>query len=90
MTLVCDPQQMDATLPVSRELLGDFSYTSGHRYEEWRKGDKVAKYGLTALVAGGAAAVALKSGLFKHLWKLIVAAAIAVGAFFKRIFGRSD
>jgi len=90
VTLVCDPQQVEATLPVSKKLLADFSYAQGHRYEEWRKGDRLAKYGLTALVAGGAAAVAAKTGLLKHLWKLIVAGVVAIGALLKKIFGRKD
>ena len=59
------------------------------------KGDKVAEYGLTALVVGGAAAVATKVGLFKYLWKLllvgwklVVAALAGLGAALKRLFTR--
>jgi uncharacterized membrane-anchored protein len=55
----------------------------------------VAKYGLTALVVGGAAAGAAKLGMFgwlavfiKKAWKAVVLAVVAVGAFLKRlIFG---
>lgn len=90
VTLVCDPQQVAEVLPKARTMLAGFRYEEGSRYEEFRAGDKVAKYGLTALVAGGAAAVALKSGLLKYLWKLLVIGGAAVAAFFKRIFGRSS
>ena len=43
------------------------------------EGDKVAKYGLTALVAGGAGAAAMKLGLFGKLWKVIVGIFAAAG-----------
>jgi len=44
-------------------MIGGFSYSSGYKYAEWRSGDKVAAYGLTALVAGGAGVALVKSGL---------------------------
>ncbi len=47
----------------------------------------MAEYGLTALVAGGAGVVAAKTGLLAKFWKFIVAGVVAIGAFFKRIFG---
>jgi len=59
-------------------LLTGFRYVEGQRYSEWREGDQVAKYGLTALVAGTAGAVAMKTGLLAKLWKLIVLGAIAL------------
>jgi uncharacterized membrane-anchored protein len=86
-TLVAAPEDFDAALPPFREMLTGFSYKPGQSYAEYRSGDKVAEYGLTALVAGGAAAAAAKSGLLGKLWKVAVAAVIAVGAFVKRIFG---
>lgn len=75
-------------------LLSGYTYTTGNRYAEYRKGDKLAKYGLTALVAGGVGAVAAKSGLLAKLWKLIVLAVIAVATairrFFSAIFKREE
>jgi uncharacterized membrane-anchored protein len=50
----------------------------------------MAAYGLTGLIAGGGVAVAAKSGLFKWLWKIIVAAVVGVGALAKKIFGRKQ
>ena len=58
---------------------------------EFQPGDKVAKYGLAALVAGGAAAAVVKGkGLFKIIGIAILAGLAAVGSFFKKIFGKKD
>ncbi|HEY6442630.1 MAG TPA: DUF2167 domain-containing protein [Candidatus Acidoferrales bacterium] len=84
--LVLEPQQVSATVPEFQGLLDGFSFTPGNTYAEWRSGDKVAKYGLTALVVGGAATAALKTGLLLKFWKLIVAAFLAFVAFLKRIY----
>jgi len=86
--LVADPDEMTETMPKYRALLGGFGYTSGHRYAEFKPGDKIAKYGLTALITGGAVAVALKTGLFQKLWKLLLVGVVAVGAAIKKLFGR--
>ena len=96
--LVCDPEKLTETLPSFKELLAGYSYKAGETYAEYRQGDKLAKYGLTALVAGGAVAVAAKTGLLtaillflKKGWKLVVIGVAAVGAFIKRlIFGRGQ
>ncbi len=58
----------------------------GQKYAEWRSGDKVAKYGLTALIVGGAATAAVKSGLLIKFWKLIVAGFLGLSAFLKRVY----
>ncbi len=89
-TLVADLNQLDTAVPATKEFLGGFGYVEGQRYSEFRKGDKVAKYGLTALVLGGAAAVAAKTGLLKYLWKFLVLGALAVSGFFKKLFGRNS
>ncbi|MGQ9663507.1 MAG: hypothetical protein ACUVWX_14435 [Kiritimatiellia bacterium] len=49
----------------------------------------MAKYGLSALVTGGAAAVAVKTGLFKWVWKVLVAVFLASVAFLKKLFSRN-
>lgn len=86
VTLVSDPNAFTATLPKFKELLDGYTFKPGHGYSEYRQGDKLAKYGLTALVVGGATAVAVKTGLFKWLWKGLVIGAIALVAFVKRVF----
>ncbi|CAD7845095.1 MAG: hypothetical protein [Olavius algarvensis Delta 4 endosymbiont] len=76
-------------------ILDGFSYKQGKSYAEYVKGDKLAKIGLTALVAGGAAAAASKFGIFKMLAKggkavfiAILAVLSAIWAILKSIFKR--
>lgn len=87
VTLVCDQDQMATIVPEFNTLMQGFSFVPGQKYSEFRSGDKIAEYGLTALVTGGAVAVAAKSGLLKYLWKLIVVAVVGIGAVFKKLFG---
>jgi len=86
--LVLSPEQLAATMPAYDNLMAGFTYTEGHRYAEFRKGDKIAAYGLTALVAGGAGAVAMKTGLLAKFWKLLVAMFLAGAAFVKRLWAK--
>lgn len=84
--LVLGPEQLPAVQPQFNSLLSGFSYTEGQRYAEFREGDKVAAYGLTALIAGGAGALAVKTGLLQKFWKLIVVVFVAIAGFLKKIF----
>lgn len=94
--LLVDPEALDATLPQVKTILRGFSYVEGHKYSQWKTGDKIAKYGLSALVMGGAVGVAAKLGLFGKiaaslgkLWKAIILGLIGVGAALKAlIFGK--
>jgi uncharacterized membrane-anchored protein len=95
VVLIVEPDQLAKTLPAFRGLLADYSFQSGQSYAEYRSGDKVAKYGLAALVLGGTAVGAAKLGLFawlavffKKAGKLIIVAFVAVVAFFKKIFAK--
>ena len=56
-------------------VIGAFTYKLGKRYAEWVPGDKVAEYGLTALVAAGAGAAAVKLGFFAVLGKFFAKSA---------------
>ena len=87
VTLVADPAQLPEAMPQFETLIAGYDYKSGHRYAEFKKGDKMAKYGLTALVVGGASAVAVKSGLFKWLWKALVVGGVAIAGIVKKFFG---
>jgi uncharacterized membrane-anchored protein len=87
ITLVTGPEAYEAVLPQFREMLAGFQFKSGERYSEFTSGDRVAEYGLTALVAGGIGAAAVKTGMLGKLWKFIVAGLVAAGMFLKRIFG---
>ena len=68
--------------------LKNFDYVSGEKYSEWKQGDKVAAFGLGALVLGGAAAVATSKGGFKMVFLAIAAGAAALWGGFKKFFGR--
>lgn len=92
VSLVVEPEKLAETMPAYQVVLQDYSFKTGEKYAEYRSGDKVAKYGLAALVTGGAAVVAVKSGLLgvllvflKKLWVLVVAGVAAVVNFFKRL-----
>jgi uncharacterized membrane-anchored protein len=97
--LVAGPDQMVNAVPVFDSLIATASFARGQRYSEWRKGDKVAAYGLSALVVGGAGVAAVKLGLFgklaavfaklfAKLGKLILVAIAALLAGLKKLFSR--
>jgi len=97
--LVSDPTNFSADLPQYRSTLAGFAYQPDKRYEAHQAGDKVAAYGLGALVAGGAAAAVVKSGLFAGLiatvlkfgvafYKLIAIGAVALLAGLRKRIGR--
>jgi uncharacterized membrane-anchored protein len=89
VALVVNPAEIATILPESKKVLGGFEYVSGERYAEWQAGDKIAEYGLAGLVAGGAAAVLIKSGfLTKFLKPIIVGVAVVFGWLGKVLFGR--
>ena len=88
VTLVCDPDKLQSVLPEFKSTLQGFSYNAGSRYGEYRKGDRTAEIGLSALILGGATVAATKTGVFKWLWKCLVAAAVAIGGVFKKLFGK--
>lgn len=93
--LVSEPQSLDADIRDFKTVLKNFSYNTGESYAEFKSGDKVAEYGLAALVLGGAAAVATKkgfwavlAGFFAAFWKVLaglaVAAVAGLGSIFKK------
>ncbi len=84
--LVLGPEQISTVVPEFEKLLTGFAFIAGQKYSEFRAGDKVAEYGLTALIAGGAAAAAIKSGLLAKLWKVIVVAFVALAGAIKKLF----
>jgi uncharacterized membrane-anchored protein len=92
-TLVSSPEALDAAAASADSLLADYRYVRGQTYAEYVPGsDKLAQYGLTALVVGGGAAALLKSGLLARFWKPIAVALAGLGAGIKRLFfgGRSS
>ncbi len=86
--LVTSPETMDADLKDFKVALKDFDYNSGEKYSEWKEGDKVAAYGLGALVLGGAAAAAASKGGLKAIGVAIAAACAALWGGVKKVFGK--
>jgi uncharacterized membrane-anchored protein len=84
--LVASPREYAGSINDFNTLISGFAYNPGSRYADFRAGDKVAEYGLAALIAGGAGAVALKTGLLAKLWKLIAVAFAALAGFIKKIY----
>lgn len=82
--LVLSPEQLGNALPTFETLLRGFSFTPGQRYSEFQRGDKVAEYGLTGLIVGGAGVALVKTGLLQKFWKLIVLGLIALAGGIKR------
>ena len=89
-----DPQLIDEAVADFTPLLDTFEFSDGSRYEDFRSGDKVAKYGLAGLVVGGGLLAAAKTGLLGKLGKFLkfiiiaVIAAFAAGArWIKGLFG---
>lgn len=96
--LIASPDELDRHKGDMENVIANFSYTEGKRYGDFVQGDKVAEYGLMALMGAGAGLAAAKLGFFalaakflSKMWKIIVVALIAVGGAIKKIFfsGRS-
>lgn len=93
--LVASQESLALARPELEAVLSGYSFKSGETYAEWVPGDKVAEYGLAALVLGGAAAVATKKGFWAILagflatgWKFLAAGAVAAAAGLRKFLGR--
>ncbi|HUQ12360.1 MAG TPA: DUF2167 domain-containing protein [Steroidobacteraceae bacterium] len=94
--------EMEAVAPLSQlaqvkrdmePLIGVAEFNKGYRYAEFDKStDRMAEYGLGALVAGTIAAktglLAKLLGVLVGLWKFIAIGLVAVGSFIARLFGK--
>ncbi len=93
MSIVGSLAQLPMIESNTDKILSFVDFNTSHRYADFNPStDKMAAYGMAALIGGIAAA---KVGLFKGLFvallalkKFIILAAIAVAAFFKRLFKR--
>lgn len=88
VALVAGDEDFAAITGEFNELLSGYTYKPGQRYAEFRKGDKLAGYGLAALIGGGAAAAAVKTGFLQKAWKAIVALLVAAAAGVRKLLGR--
>ncbi|MEO8144218.1 MAG: DUF2167 domain-containing protein [Betaproteobacteria bacterium] len=92
--LVSSPRTLNEDMKAFNGALAGYRFNAGEQYAEYKSGDKVAEYGLAALVVGGAAAAAAKAGLFKSLgkflWVIFGGAAMGGWALLKKLFGRKE
>lgn len=87
-TLVTGPETLEADVAEFKSVLAGYQFNAGDTYAEYKQGDKVAEYGLAALIVGGGAAVAAKSGLLKALGKFIWVGLAAIGVAVTKLFRR--
>jgi uncharacterized membrane-anchored protein len=93
--MVTDPENLRAAESSLDNILTGYTFNAGETYADWRSGDKVAEYGLAALIVGGVAAVAAKKGLFSVLagflaasWKFIMIGVVAAATWVRNLFAR--
>ncbi len=93
VVMVTAPSGLNDAEAALNTVLDGYAYSAGETYAEWKPGDKVAEYGLAALVLGGAAAVATKKGLWAVIasflaaaWKAVAAAVVTAGAWLRNRF----
>ncbi|HFC8466243.1 TPA: DUF2167 domain-containing protein [Neisseria subflava] len=95
LTMIADLKSIDQYKPIVRELLGNIEFNEGKRYSDFNAAtDKVAEYGLAALVGGLAAKklglLALAGALLAKFGKLIAVGVIGAGALFKGLWRKKD
>ncbi|WP_374334826.1 DUF2167 domain-containing protein [Leeia sp.] len=97
VTLVAEPQDLEAAIKEFKEAIKGYDYVAGQRYAEYQDGDKTAEYGLAALIAGGAAAVATKKGFWAAIvsffaagWKIIAGVFVALGGWVASLFRKKE
>jgi len=95
LNVVSEMPQFQAINSQVPALLSMTEFNPGNRYADFNPGvDKIAAYGIGALIAGKVAAkvglLAKLGGILLAMKKLLIAIAIAIGAFFKKIFGKKE
>ncbi len=102
LNLIDDPANLANSKPEAATLLAATTFKVGSRYQDYQAGnDKVAEYGLAALIAGGAGAAALKVAkvgllakfggkilaLLIAFKKVVIVAALGVVGLLQKLFG---
>ena len=95
LNAVAGMEQLPAIQSATPTLLSMIDFQEGHRYSDFdSSSDKVATYGLAALVAGG---IATKAGLFKGLFvallaakKFVIAGCLVLAGYLKKVFGKKN
>jgi uncharacterized membrane-anchored protein len=91
MNLVTSLDDVEARKPIAKTLLGALTFNEGKRYADFNSStDKVAEYGLAALIGGIAAKklglLALGAAFFAKFAKIIAVAALALGGGLTKYF----
>ena len=84
--VVAGPGEIEIATTEFNEVLKGYAFNEGKRYAEFRQGDKLAGYGLAALIAGGAGAAAVKTGFLQKMWKGLILGLIAAVGAIKKLF----
>lgn len=103
ITLVSNLEELESIKPQLDKIVASYTYNKGKSYADYVPGkDKVAQIGLTALVAGGLGAAAVKTGILAKIllslkgmfWfaivglkKLWILIIAGIGALFRKLFG---
>lgn len=97
VVLVSPPATLDSSVAMLKTTLTGYKYVAGEDYTEFKQGDHIAEFGLAALVAGGAAAIATKKGFFTVIlgflaaaWKFVAIAVVGGLAWIKSLFSKKD
>lgn len=93
LNAVANMKQLPQVRQDMQSVLQNVSFTPGHTYADYQEGrDKLAAYGIAALVAGGAAAKVAKGGLLvglllalKKFWVILL---VGIGGLLSRFAGR--
>jgi uncharacterized membrane-anchored protein len=93
LNLVTGQSTIAQDKPAVHTLLAALQYNEGKRYENFDAGtDKVAEYGLTALVAGVAAKklglLAMAAVFFAKFWKLLLIGVFGIGVLAKKLVAK--
>ena len=93
LNLVTSLKSIERDKPVATNLLAALNFNEGKRYNDFNAStDKVAEYGLAALVAGVAAKklglLAMIGVFILKFWKIALLALVGLGALVPKIFKR--
>ncbi len=93
LNLITSSSKIEGQKPIARTLLGGVAFNDGKRYDQYdATTDKLASYGLAALVGGVAAKklglLAVLAALAAKSFKLIIVGVVAVGAAIRKLFAR--
>ena len=95
--LVADPSILQTAVPEFKSAVSGYEFIQGQRYAEFKPGDRVAEFGLAALITGGAAAVATKKGFWAVMagfiaasWKFIAVAVVGLISGLSSLFKRKS